>query len=359
MSDFATLTITDTALIASEDQRNIPFKPVAAGPIRVVSKPKPVPLKSQTETGLLGRIEILRPGSNTPVASVSVPAGGSELAANYTATAADLAAPGNFTCRVINASLINSTFTTSISYQSDFEIRTASFDMGLLGAMLAEVASTAAVRVRLEGSDANTKASVISWSAPIADLALGHIEYRFNISDTEKDFTTFRLHNLNSDPATPVIYLVGSGNSLGVGVSTNFLTDGASLQAISGPLPDISIREFGITLTIGFDGSITAECDVSAILPINSTDESADVKSAVETEITSRIADLGLTPAVLKPYIDNFFVQLLRLDDAVLVGRQVRPGKAQITQYAQQGNSLVVSYFLQPQNILAHPIAAD
>ena len=80
MADFANQTTSDQAQIASESLRTISFRPGEPGPISVSSVPTQVPLKSQSELGLLGRVELLEPGSATPVASATAPIGSALLA---------------------------------------------------------------------------------------------------------------------------------------------------------------------------------------------------------------------------------------------------------------------------------------
>ncbi len=62
MPDPAPQTITDQGQIDSEAVRDIKFQPVAQpGPITVYSAPRPIPSKTQSETGRLATVTLLRP----------------------------------------------------------------------------------------------------------------------------------------------------------------------------------------------------------------------------------------------------------------------------------------------------------
>ncbi len=358
MADFANQTTSDQAQIASESLRTISFRPGEPGPISVSSVPTQVPLKSQSELGLLGRVELLKPGSTTPVASATAPIGSALLATSYTATAADLAPTGNWTCRIFNGSLIGTVFTTEITSVSDLPLKTASFDLPFLNTVLSEAAATAAVRVHLESSSDGSAQSVASWSVAVADLVSGTIETRFNIKDPSKTLvnvdghtidTTFHLLGLNSDPAYPVVALLSDPLSL---VATlRFNTQGALLKANDFGVPDINIDSFQIRATVSFDGTIVPECDVTAILRFNSTDVSGDVKSNVESAINAELNKRGATPALVRQALESFFVRLMRLNGMITVRNLPKFGQAHIQGYSVFGNSLIVSYYQVPQDL--------
>ena len=119
-----------------------------------------------------------RPGGGAPAATASAKIGSTSLGLKYTTTAADLAAPGDWICRIFNASLVSPVFTTKITSSAHppvivYPIKSASFDIPLLGTLLQEVVETAAVRIHLEASGDGSNQSVASWSVPIANLIGG------------------------------------------------------------------------------------------------------------------------------------------------------------------------------------------
>lgn len=360
--DPTTQTTSDQTQIASEGSREIKFRPVTQpGPISVVSTPAPVPTKSQSETGKLGSVSLLRPGSGTPVATASEVAGSPRLGLSHTTTAAELAAPGDWICRIFNSSHIPSTFSTVITSTAsppatNFPIKTASFDIPFLGTVLQEVAATAALRMHLEasGSDQTDKRSVASWSVPVANLIGGDTDYRFHIDDASKTVDgitfTYRVQGLNSDPAGPIIAVMT--NPLSVVATLQFDTEGAVLKSQTSVAPDGSFEMFQITLTLTFDGVIVPVCDVKAAIPFNNYDVSSDVKSKVESQLNDMIFNNDLGPAWMQSYLEKFFVQLMRLSTRFLDHDQPMLAVGHIKDYAVQGNSLIVDYYQVPQPLI-------
>src|SRR5690349_1831896 len=83
--------------------RSITFVVAEPGPISVVSVPQPIPQTNQTETGLLGRIKLIRPGNPAMVvANVPIAIGANKMTLSYQPTAQDLAARGSWSCRICN-----------------------------------------------------------------------------------------------------------------------------------------------------------------------------------------------------------------------------------------------------------------
>ena len=253
---------------------------------------------------------MLRPTGGSTVATASANIGSSSVGLKYTTTAADLATPGDWTCRIFNASLIASTFTTRITSSAspavvDYPIKTASFDIALLGNLLQEAANTAALRVHLEASGDGSKKSVVSWSVPVANLIDGSTDSWFHIDDVSKSVTllnatlinaTFRLLNLNSDPAGLSVGV--STDPLAITATLGFDAGGALLKSETTGVPDGTFDLFQITLTVNFDGTIVPECNVKATINIASFeyDVSSDVKSNVESHIADMIFSNYLSP---------------------------------------------------------------
>ncbi len=199
MPDFAQLVVPDLATIAAGGQRLTTFRPGQPGPIAIRCTPTPVPTNTQSQTGLLGKLTLLKPG-NVTAATANAPIGSNVLTLSYTATEADLAVAGDWTCRIDSGISVAASFDTEITYVSAFPLQTASFDLTLLNAILGEAVATAAVCVHLESSGDQSKQSVISWSVPVADLIGGSVETRFAVANIEKDATTFQLLGLELRP---------------------------------------------------------------------------------------------------------------------------------------------------------------
>jgi phospholipase C len=105
--------VQDKGLIAGGDSRTISFRPGQPGPITIVTEiDKNI---THSESGKLGALSLHRPG-NPILVIKTIPIGGRSLSLAYTATAADLSTPGNWTCSVINATETSATFQTRINY---------------------------------------------------------------------------------------------------------------------------------------------------------------------------------------------------------------------------------------------------
>jgi hypothetical protein len=104
----------DEGEVAGGDSRLVNFRPVAPGPVSVFCKPKNPPAHS--ETGFLAELVLHRPGLSAPLRDVKARIGDHSLGASYPATAADLAAAGDWTCEVTNWTETNITFSTDASF---------------------------------------------------------------------------------------------------------------------------------------------------------------------------------------------------------------------------------------------------
>jgi hypothetical protein len=228
---------------------------------------------------------------------------------------------------------------------------TASFDIGLLNALLAYAASVAAVCVRLQSSGDGTDQSVVSWSIPVADLIGGLVEYRFNVANPTHetlDITfQWQLVNLNSDLDYPS--LVIQANPLALVAKLPFYTYGTQLKGI-GAAPDIQLQSFTLTVAVSFDGLITPACVASASFMIAGevVDVSGDIESSTVSSINSKLSKLS--SVTVSGEIDKFFTLLLRLNGQTirLPNDVTEPLLASILQYSVEGDSLVVTYTLAP-----------
>ena len=106
-------TVADSGLLAGGDSRSFPFRPSQPGPITIVTSiDKSI---SHSETGKLGSINLYRPSNPTAVFATA-PVTATSIALNYTATAADLIVPGNWTCSIANGTETSATFTTHVRF---------------------------------------------------------------------------------------------------------------------------------------------------------------------------------------------------------------------------------------------------
>jgi hypothetical protein len=333
MPEFQTLDTSDQAVIAGGSRRDIHFRPGAPGPISARSVPTNAPTHS--ETGLLGKLLFRRPGSATPVASSSTKVGQKVMALDYTVTAADLAAAGDWICEVINSTDNNVSFKTDVTYPSNIQLitRTATIDIPFLNILLSNAARAAQLRLYLQSSPTSpgTAESMASWSPDVPAKLNGLAQFKFHVDDPEKDGLTFRLVNLNSQTAS----LGFKPGSLTMELFLNFDVKNGKMVGLN-VAPDIQLDFFAITIQLDFAGNITPICDTKAILRFNSWDISSDVKGQVESDIISRVADAKLTPQAVAAQMFKYFSLLLRL------GPEER-----ISGFSLQGNNLVITYTTQ------------
>jgi hypothetical protein len=380
MAQFASLTTTDQAKIDGGDTRDIHFRPGEPGPIGInctASSPR-----AHAESGFLARVDLLRPGTAAPVATVKVKSGSTgPILLGHNATAAELAAAGNWTVRVMNATDVTQTFTTRITCPSTFVLQQASFDIPLLNLILAQTLATAAIRIHLESS-AGDAATVVSLNPTIAaNLKMPGPEWRTNVPDFDYQLSLsdvaaaaliaalvplvgvavaklivdggkipLRIAGLDSDPAFPTVFF--DANRMVAEATLRFDTSAARIEVLGWPLPDIKLDEFAITIDFGLDGSITPQCQTRATLPIPGfpIDLSDTVKGKVEDKIGSFLASdpkgPQLAPPVLKQDLAKFFGLLMRLADVPSLN-PTQEAVAHIQRYGVQGQALVVDYYVE------------
>jgi len=179
-----TTTLTDDAEIGGGDSRAIRFTLLGPGPVRVNTRPQRQPTHS--ESGELGEVWLLRPGSSKPAAKAktafSLSAGSVGL--TFQATDADAAIPGLWTCEVRNWTDDSGTWHTtifgSIAPEPPEQLATVSFDVELLNLMLATVVNAANLQVHLESSEDGSELCHAQWSKAVSKK-LGQDGYRFNL----------------------------------------------------------------------------------------------------------------------------------------------------------------------------------
>jgi hypothetical protein len=330
MPEFQTADTSDQAVITGGSRRDIHFRPGAPGPISARSVPDRPPAHS--ESGLLGKLLFRKPGSATPVASSTTKLGQKLMALDYTVTAADLAAAGDWICEVINQTENDVSFKTDITYPSNIQLitHTATIDIPFLNILLSNAARAAQLRLHLQSSPSSPGSveSLASWSPDIPAKLNGSSEFRFHVDDPQKDGLTFRIVNLNSKTAS----LAFKPGTLTLELFLDFDVTNGKMIGLN-VAPDIDLEFFAITIQLDFSGTITPICDTKAILRFNSWDISGDVKSQVESDISSRIAEAKFTPQAVAAQMIKYFSLLLRL----------KP-EDHITGFTSEGNNLVISY---------------
>ena len=346
MADVSNHKISDQKLILQGGTRTIHFRPFQAGPINIRSAATKPPRHS--ESGFLGKVSLLRPGSTTPVASTRTKIGQSLLTITYQATAADLAIAGQWTCQVINSTEADIAFQTDITNVASTPLQSASFDIGLLNALLSEITTVAQFQVA-ESLDVSTASQiVVSWSDAVSSLFGGLSRFEFGLPDKSVGplgLLSYRFEGFNSQPGFPTMQLLTG--PLRLRVVLDFQPN-ATLKALSATSQDVHVASFRLTADMDFDGNITVTCDTKATLggvdgKLDTGDPSDDLKSGVEDAIRTKILESPQTggdpqpaplgPQSLKPRIDSFFVLLMRLGTG-----------AAVDNYIVDGNNLIVNY---------------
>ena len=173
----------DVAEIAGTDSRDVRFRVVEPGPITIHSVPSGHPTHS--DSGVLGWLLLLRPGQGSGREDTAKLTDGF-MGLTYNATAADVALAGAWTCVLNNGADIPLKWQTSISghvaANAPPPVSTASFDVELLNAMVAEVVTAADFRVHLQSSADGSELSALSWS-PGLGFGSGYV---FHIDDASK-----------------------------------------------------------------------------------------------------------------------------------------------------------------------------
>lgn len=344
--------MTDTVILTTSDQTTIPggsghtiqFRPVEPGNIIVRSTAAHPPTHS--ETGLLGRLELHRPGQATAVASYNGKiSGGAVLEVTYAATQADLAIAGNWLCRVTNATEVDVVFNTVISYPSTIPLlqKTATFDVALLNLLIAEAVAASGLDFHIQSSaDASEAESSISWSTNVGDSLpgdwKGQTAYWFQLPDDRIEgdvvigtatWLVLRVVNFDSDPDAPVQAFITSSD--GVPVLQLALTLNPAGAKIIGVDSDVDLDKLGIEADI-HNPTIAAQVDfygsgLSATVDLSASVTAAGVpiplgdyvKNQIQDKVNGKLA--GLSATQLRQYVDSFFVNLMRLGSQATIER--------------------------------------
>jgi hypothetical protein len=365
MPDFVPVTHSDQAVVGGGDMHTVRFRPDQPGTVSVRSTASHAPTHS--ETGQLGRLDLLRPGSATPVASNKAAIGQNLLALTHAVTAAELAPAGDWTCRVFNATEANITFDTEITYPSTVQLehKTATFDVELLDLILAEAVAAGGLGWHIESSGSpDDQRSFVSWSQNVGDSLpdpyKGMSSYWFQVPDyrAESDFAVvsatwvvIRITGFDSDPDAPVTAALSSENGVpALQVSVTFKPDTAKAVAIDSDVDldklDIELTVQSLTVDAGIDfygNGLTVTPNLALTVTVAGID--IGLSSYVNDKVASAVNDhlAGLPTATLRQYIDDFFVNLMRLGT-----------DATIQSYQSDGTTLTVNYTIPAP---PHPVA--
>lgn len=376
VTDFVIHAASDQAVIAGGDTRTIPFRPQRAGRITIRSTPEHPPTHS--ETGSLGRLDLRRPGRATPLATVKPHIGATVLAVSYEATDADLVPTGDWTCDVTNATEVDLTFDTVISYPSivPLEKADATFDVGLLNLLLAETIADAELRLHVESSGSeDDPRTVVSWSPVVANLLpapfKGQGSHAFFLADTriEHNFdiigtvtaAVVRVTGLDSDPDVPIRAVLSSSDQLPVvQVDLAFKTDTAQLAAIDSDLNldvaqiKIQVHSFTVHAELAFDGTIRATCETSAklVFPPGALVGELDISGLFKSKVDDALAGAasGVDRQSLRQAIDAFYIGLMRLGSESTVRAYTIAGETLTVSYVYPGGVHLV--------VVGHPTTA-
>ncbi len=364
MADYARVEMQQTTTVQSEDSGVIAFRPDNPGLISVVAVPDKT--KTQTEENFLAQLDLFKPGSAKAVASYKAPMGSAHLGVSYTATAADMAVAGNWTCRLTNGTLVPLTFSTTIAYISTYPLQTASFDIALLQTLLTQIVSDAQLRLHLQSSASKDDVrSRISWSPSVATM-LGASAHDFHLDDINYDTNEISslLPDLDILP-NPLVFEYAF--ETGVLAAPTFdraqvafvmtLPFGPTVIQCADPTTlEIDVASLQVTVTVGLDGRLSATCQAKAEANYHGVGVK-DLSGAIQDAVASA-AGGGIPPAVLFQYFERFFVSLMRLNDTPppsrfgLGSQQPFHGQAHVASYSVSGDALVVSFYTVPQPVV-------
>jgi len=362
MTDYATITVSADTVLNAETTTSISFRPGRPGHISIQSAPVGSS-KPQSATGLLGTLEILLPNGTAPVPIVKAPIADKSMTIGYTATAADLAINGDWTCRVGNETDNLLTFRTEITYVSSYPVQTASVDIPFLDLLLAEVANDAQAKVHLQTSPADMdptdpayKASWITISPDLATAIHQPSKYLFHVDDFGVPVTNELLKLLAGIgvlPKTLLFRAVGEGvfsipppvldpSALTIGVGLDLGT--AVLTCVNFGSVSAELRSVHIDVEVGMDGTIGATYRASLYL---GTRHITDISSSAPSV---QSAGGMLAPSTLQGYIQSFFTSFMRLNDCPPPATMVAgfDYDAKILNFSASGNSLVVDFYSLP-----------
>jgi hypothetical protein len=312
------------------------------------------------------RVDLIRPGVAQPVATKSVNDHQGPLSLRFPATQAHLQIEGDWVCRLTNISDSGGTFRGTVTFLSDIELHTATFDLDLLNHILSELVEIIGLKLKLETSN-SIPLSELSWSWTITELLSDpeHAEkfsnykqqleeqvggvlqpggYKFHfphievatpeLIGEEDDFVSVGIRDLNLDNRSPRLSITNdTTGALEILIHLGFETQGVELVTVTDFVTG-DIEHLSITVHVSLTGQSDVECDASgkADFTVGSMDISDRIRSAVVTKrsmLNRLVVQHGLSDR-----ITGFITTLMRLDTT-----------ARIHQVRVEPRRLVVSYF--------------
>lgn len=334
MADVDILTTTDTSVVGSGLRHAIAVTPQSAGPLSVrttLSDPHAHP-----DGTAIGGLLLLRPHSATPVARATIAPGQAEADLAYSVTEADLATSGPWTCVVENFALQELTFTTTVTYPGPTLVdRTATFDLGLLNLVMAQLVRDIGLSAHL-----GSEQFAVFVSPDVLDLLKlsGTCVLRIDVPEIHLPGADLRVQEMRVDlaPTINAFVIAGPDGWPAVYVAADLrVTD--PIVVTGAPLGiDVTfdVNDLSASGTLSFAGNL----DVTpyASIEVHVGPVSADVSSWINNLGPSQLAAAfaaAVPPDTVRAAVDSLFQKLMRLD-----------AKAVIRGYAVDGDALTVTY---------------
>jgi hypothetical protein len=235
------------------------------------------------------RIDLLHPGTPAPAQTVTGTPHQGAMQLRYNATSQDLSSVGEWVCRVTNVSEsdLKGTFNTKVSYTSPVEIRTATFDLGLLNQLFFQVVEALGLEVRLYTSaSAAQKRSRVSWSESVTKLLLD--------KDNENETLKEKILKKLAEEAPQVLEKIEFNNAT---TALNVrLPSIHTEKEVEIDIPLIPNPSFDIPLTVDIRDLNSRELHIT-LREQDGTSHNAVIDAAVQFETAGPTEILAKTPA--------------------------------------------------------------
>jgi hypothetical protein len=364
----AILTSFDETSIGSGGQHFIAFTPVEAGTFTIQIVAQRVPTAKQAPNGYWAKINLFRPGFTGPFQTRLAPLANPTNTLSHNVTAAELAVPGGWTCQIQNPTPVDIVYDTTINLPTPYPFQTATFDIGLLDAILREAGNDVGIEVHLITDSAppgDAGMSYVTWTPVLTQLLNGLTRQAFVAPDLQvqtndldinaavkeglttalPDILIFRMA-LGTYPIPGPFVDTGSGRLI-----TSLDFGSGTVDCLNSGLIDIRVDSLTVQLSIGLDGSVQAIAAATANARLLGFQY--DVSGPVQDAVNGAVAAFA-KPRVIAPFLNRFFVTLMRLNDTQPPGlnsERVFFGNAQITNLSVQGQTLTAQFFSVPRSL--------